>query len=300
MPKLVTKCLLCKKEEFHQFDQRIFRGKEVINQVFEHCGLVFQSPRMSKEELSEFYQKKYRSMYQGSKGPTKKDLQTQKKRANSFVAFFDKHASAPTRHLDIGSSAGILLKKFQRQYECTVMGVEPGDAYRVYAQENGLEVYSSLNEIAVVERERFDLISMAHVLEHITNPVAYLRKLRKRYLHPKGNLLIEVPNVYEHDSFEIAHLVSFCKRTLRETLKKAGFEVTAIKTHGQPRSELLLLYILVLAQPSRKISTHYQVRPEKRVALKRRTGMLKRRLVQKAFPHKAWLPLDNGSEESIA
>jgi len=80
-----------------------------------------------------------------------------------------------------------------------------------------LTVYPSLDDLGQADGGRFDLVSMAHVLEHIPNPVEYLSDLRERYLTPDGWLLIEVPNLYAHDSFEIAHSIAFSSHTLRET-----------------------------------------------------------------------------------
>ena len=40
---------------------------------------------------------------------------------------------------------------------------------------------------------RFDLVTMVHVLEHVTGPAAFLRKVRQR-LAPGGFVAIEVPD----------------------------------------------------------------------------------------------------------
>jgi hypothetical protein len=101
-----------------------------------------------------------------------------------------------------------------------------------------------------------------------------------------GWLLLEVPNLYCHDSFEIAHLVSFSPHTLRQTVQKAGFEVVKLRAHGHPRSELLPLYLTLLACPGTSAGV---IQPEKNVARKRQLGMFRRRVTQKFFPKKAWL-----------
>jgi len=112
-------------------------------------------------------------------------------------------------------------------------------------------------------------------------------------LHPEGWLLLEVPNFYAHDSFELAHLSCFTEHTLTETVKKAGFRVVTTKVHGWPRSETLDLYITLLAKPNPTAKDDYQVAPEKQVALKRQLGMLKRKIQTKLNPTKAWLPLED-------
>jgi ubiquinone/menaquinone biosynthesis C-methylase UbiE len=202
------------------------------------------------------------------------------------------HIGSPRRHLDIGASAGTLALRFQEHFQGTAIGVEPGQAYLDYARKKGLKAYPTLEELESQNSEPFDLVSMAHVLEHLPDPAGYLRHLREALLTPDGWLLIEVPNLYVHNSFEVAHLVSFSPHTLTETAYKAGFNVHLLARHGQPRSIVLPLYLTMLARPMRTPHSMetYRVRPEKRVALKRRIGFVRRRLLQRLFPALAWVP----------
>jgi SAM-dependent methyltransferase len=290
MPEDLKQCPLCEGQHSDPFDQRTFRGQWVYNRICRTCGLVYQSPRMSAEELEDFYERSYREVYQGTEGPTQKDLFVQNGRADALLDLLGGFVPSIDRYLDIGSSAGILLTRFQDHYQCQVVGVEPGEAYRSYAEIQGLTVYPALDELEPFE-VRFDLISMAHVLEHLPDPVGYLENLRENHLSPSGWLLIEVPNLYAHDSFEIAHMTAFSAHTLRQVLTKAGYQVTVLRKHGQPRSELLPLYITLLAQPQIDNGGEYILKPERYVALKRRLGMLRRRVIQKLSPRRAWVPI---------
>jgi SAM-dependent methyltransferase len=252
--------------------------------------LVYQSARMTPAELDEFYAAEYRQLYQGTEGPNPKDLLAQQGRAAALLEFVRGRVNQIARHLDLGCSAGVLLAAFRQHYNCQPVGVEPGEAYRQFAQSQTLAVYSDLAALSAAGETRFDLISLAHVLEHLPDPVGYLANLRENHLTPQGWLLLEVPNLYCHDSFEIAHLVSFSAHTLRQTVQQAGFEVIAFKKHGQPRSQLLPLYLTLLARP-RTRQNPPSVRPERAVAFKRRLGLLRRRLWQKLWPKQAWRPL---------
>lgn len=277
MPETVLACPLCGADRHQLFDRRKFYGQEVTNQLCCQCGLVYQSPRMSAQEAGVFYEQEYRRLYQGSAGPNTKDLSVQQQRADVLFAFTRPRVEAVSRHLDIGCSAGLLLKRFQAGYLCQSMGIEPGEAYRQYAQAAGLQVYASLDELP---EGRFDLISLAHVLEHLPDPVNYLIRLRQDFLYPNGHLLLEVPNLYAHECFEIAHLISFSTQTLLETVRLAGYDSTFIRPHGLPRSTVIPLYLTLLAVPGGSPQPPRPL-PETQVRLKRSLGVFYRRLLSR-------------------
>lgn len=291
MTEIVEKCPLCGNRESSLFDRRVFRGEPVTNRLCNTCSLIYQSPRMAAGELDAFYERSYRELYQGSEGPSSKDLEVQRKRAQSLLAFVQNQLNTVTRYLDIGCSAGSLLLDFQEVYHCKPIGVEPGAAYRGYAQKQGLTVYPTLDEMKASEGSLFDLVSMVHVLEHLPDPVTYLTALREEVLEPDGHLLLEVPNLFAHDCFEVAHLVSFSPHTLTKTLNKAGFKIISLRQQGLPRSKIIPLYITAFVKPDSGLN-EWQVKPEQNVKLKRDLGILRRRLLTRLLPSQAWIPAD--------
>jgi SAM-dependent methyltransferase len=293
---IVQYCPLCGSMQSDLFDQRLFRGEQVTNRICTTCGLVFQSPRMADEQLAAFYKQEYRQLYQGDQEPSAKDLAMQRQRAEALFAFTQANKTIFTHHLDIGCSAGVLLKRFQEGFNSQPTGIEPGNAYRLYAQRQGLRVYAALDMLESATITKFDLISMIHVLEHLPDPVTYLAHLRQQFLSPSGWLLVEVPHLYAHDCFEVAHLVSFSSHTLRQTLEKAGYTIHTLQEHGKPRSILIPLYITILARPFDPESDTadedaYKLIPERGVKGKRQFGMLRRRILERIFPRQAWLPV---------
>jgi SAM-dependent methyltransferase len=285
---------MCGASESRLFDQRRFKDQPVTNRICSRCGLVYQSPRMSDKELSEFYKREYRQLYQGGPGPNPRDLAVQRRRAAWLASFTAGRVEVISRCLDIGCSSGELLVRFQEAFQCQPVGVEPGDAYREYAQGRGLKVCASLDELKGDGEAPFDLVSMAHVLEHIPDPVSHLASLREQFLEPNGYLLVEVPNLYAHDSFEVAHAVSYSPHTLVQTLKKSGYRVVALQRHGRPRSQLIPLYLTALARPLSQPHDS-EVVPERGVRFKRRLGMLRRRLLTRLFPGKAWQAIEDNT-----
>jgi SAM-dependent methyltransferase len=288
MPEIVQSCILCGSDRSALFDHRSFHGREVTNRVCLNCGLVYQSPRMNEAESAVFYADEYRLLQEGRVDPTARNITIQKARASLLYSFVQPSFTAVSRHLDIGCSMGILLLHFQEAFHNQAVGVEPGEAHRDHACKQGLTVYSRLEDLEMAGEAHFDLVSMSHVLEHLPDPLGYLNHLRESILTKDGRLLIEVPNLYSHDSFEVAHLVAFSPHTLREVLRRSGFEILKIKKHGRPNSAVLPLFLTVLCRPSMQPDTHL-IRPERWVALKRRIGMFRRNTSARLFPNRAWI-----------
>lgn len=289
MAEIVPSCPLCGSGASLLFDQREFRGHTVTNVICQTCGLVYQSPRMTEVESQEFYQSEYRLLYQGQEGPNLKDLAIQTKRAQVALDYVRMQLKSISSMLDIGCSTGILLQRFQTHYQCRTCGIEPGTVYRQFAQSLGLEVFSSLEELEASRASRFDLVSMMHVLEHLPNPVQYLQNIKEKFLAPEGWLLLEVPNLYAHDCFEVAHLASFSAHTLSQVVQKAGFRVTQMRAQGLPRSRLIPLYLTLLAQPDD--NPPRSLKPDRRVRFHRQFGFFQRRIVERLFPARAWISL---------
>jgi SAM-dependent methyltransferase len=288
---VVERCPLCENER-HRFFETLQDNQHTLTYMLcETCGLVFQSPRMSDDELKDFYQADYRRLVQEDVGPTEKDLRVQAGRARNLLNFLHKRLHSVRSHLDIGSSAGTLLEVIQKRYNCTSVGVEPGDAYRTLSQERGWEVVDDLEDIKDKYLASFDLVTIAHVLEHLPDPVGYLCNLREKWMRPEGHLLIEVPNLYGHTALELSHLAAYTTMTMRRLLNRAGYQMIELEAHGNPRSRLLPLYLTALAQASSDRLPRVSYRSNPRgILARRKIGMFWARSMTRIFPGWAWLP----------
>jgi len=287
-------CFLCHSDNKNKFAEAESFGFPLVYFICENCGLVYQSTETSQVINPDFYAETYRKIYQDNPNPTKKDLWVQEQRANHLVDLVHSHCITPPKsYLDIGASTGTLLLKFKQAFGCKVTGVEPGSAYRSFAEKNGLSMLTSIDELIPVRPNRFDLISLVHVLEHLPDPIDTLKRIKADLLSENGRLLLEVPNLYMHDSFELAHLTCFSSQKLVDTVQQAGYEVQFIARHGIPRSDMLKLYITLIAKPLSEGMPRPIIKKEPMVRIKRQFGMGYRRVVQRLFPNKAWLLLPN-------
>jgi len=143
--------------------------------------------------------------------------------------------------LDVGSNMGFFLRH-TRGRPWRVTGLEPSPSLSEIARTRfGLNVQTCLLKEAGFPEGRFDIVTMTDVFEHIGEPRAMLREIR-RILKPDGIVLIKVPNGpfnlfklrvlrllgKEHlldifDSYE--HVVHYSDKTLRRMLESEGFEI---------------------------------------------------------------------------
>ena len=303
-------CPVCGSDTHSAFESIDEGIRTVDYRLCENCGTVFQSPRMTDEALDSYYEAEYISQHQHASGVTDKELRIQAGRARNLLKLLSRNVVSVERYLDIGSSTGSLMVTVREAYDCDAYGVEPADVYRAYCTARGLTVFPELKALAGLDGPRFDLITMAHVVEHLPDPVGYLRDLRETWLSPGSTVLIEVPNLFGHRSVEIPHLFCFSAGTLHYTLARAGYEVVAMGRHGAPRSRLIPLYLTAIARP---LTGDREVRlarttaaggdlprniksSARMVRLRRRTGMAWHRLATRFAPGWAWLPLPSLNE----
>lgn len=88
-----------------------------------------------------------------------------------------------------------------------------------------------------------------------------LRQIREDLLAPQGWLLLEVPNFYAHNSYELPTSAASRRIACKKHLPKPVDEVICLRQHGYPRSELFKLYLNVLARPSTNPPADYQRNP---------------------------------------
>jgi len=222
-------CIICRNNRWilvetgirHSLEGKIWRCVE--------CGLFFQWPTPSADALGQYYRGEYR-----------KDL-------GSRLAYkrFDRGMYEAERRfrqlpqtlnaLEIGSGAGsfIYYATNDSPRKIDITGIEPDEASRSFLEQNyGIYLYRGLGTLPA--GEKYDMIVMFHVLEHLSDPVGFLERLKYR-LKPCGKIVVEVPNAddimlrkdsYRKEYFyQKAHLWYFTSDTLQKVFQKAGLQV---------------------------------------------------------------------------
>ena len=147
-----------------------------------------------------------------------------------------KRLQKPRRLLEIGCAAGFFLRE-ARSDGWDVAGVEISELMRQHcAKVVDCPVYPSLDEV-IESGQRFDCVAMFEVIEHVSNPPAFLRQVRE-LLVPGGLLAMSTPNFEGPDAaldpnhrlwIPPAHICYFTPRTLAGSVREAGFSIVALE-----------------------------------------------------------------------
>jgi len=202
------------------------------------CACRFAGRLPSRAELNAYYE-----TYYPSAGVTLPEFL--RVRLAEIVAGFRPYRRTG-KLLDVGFGAGLLLSAaHQAGWECwgTELSAQMVEAGRA----QGWNVsFGDLPELELPEGE-FDVVCLVEVLEHLGEPLTYLRRCRS-LLRPGGLLYATTPNGSGLNSRLLGtewsiysppeHLQLFTPRTAAVALRKTGFDQWSIRTEGLNPSEL--------------------------------------------------------------
>lgn len=208
------------------------------------CGLVYQNPRIHIDHIREYYDDEYIAhrkktdwgaltwFYNRAMG--KHDREKERLIRNYIT--LDKDSDV----LDVGCGAGTFLTRIEDRYDARIAGVDFKDLAHLPGFDR-IEFHCGLFYEADFSGRRFDLVTMWHFLEHDYDPLRSLRTAAA-LLKPEGRLVIEVPRL-DSLSFRLyrerwpglqapQHTVLYEKRTLLDTVEKAGLHVLDYMPYG--------------------------------------------------------------------
>lgn len=195
-----------------------------------NCGIIFLAPEMTMKNPGDYYSERF-GADKYTNEDTKKFL---RENSRELVKIIQKIRTQGNL-LDIGTNIGIFVDEANRSGYWAV-GIEPSKNLAAKAKELGIPVTESTIENFNSGRT-FDLITMFHVLEHLSEPLKSIEKIKS--MQVSGSLLIiEVPNIESYQAkkdgifwkfMALEHLFYFSDKTLSRILQKAGYKIIQIK-----------------------------------------------------------------------
>jgi len=206
------------------------------------CGLLFNSPRLTDEEIGALYDNHY-YFFQRSDEREFRRIEDMYQRIIVPI----EHTVSAKRVLEIGSAKGYLLAVMKR-LGWDVMGVEISRDAAGYARRKfGIDSFvGTLEEFAASAAQAvFPLVLAIDVIEHVVNPNEFVASLR-RVLTDDGILVIDTPNGNSYNisvrgsewkGFNPFHIFLFSKNNITRLLKKNGFVVEKVFSYGNSPEE---------------------------------------------------------------
>ena len=226
-----SECPLCASNNIKDVDNTLRNVSDYKPILCNKCSLIFLDKLYftNQEKLDKFYQGEYLKEYYKD---GKNDILFNFNNKTPYQAIRKERISDYLKNdsnvLDIGCGPGYFLESI-RENVAKVVGVEKNYEERSFVNDHlKIPCYEDYTMI----KEKFDVIVLNQVLEHVYNPPFFLRKLAS-ILSEAGVFVIEVPSatnplvaLYNNRSFtnfwfQEPHLWYFNQKTLKLTLEKA-------------------------------------------------------------------------------
>lgn len=210
-----------------------------------NCGLIYLAPLIQESRIGGYYPENYTAYDAGREASAHPLTRFLKSAAIlPYTLRFSQPGYSPlpfgnARMLDVGCGAGLRIREMSTLgWQCIGLDISM----------KAIESASGLNPTAgfavgviddIDSSERFDLISMHHVLEHLYHPRQVIESCY-RLLPPGGKLVVNVPNIASFEArlfgrkwkgLDIPrHLLHFKEPVLERFLLDAGFTIENKRT----------------------------------------------------------------------
>ena len=172
-------------------------GEEFSLLQNENHGFLQTHPQPKADELSSYYESDAYISHTDSKKGLLAFLYQQVKRysINKKLGLIKKLNAGTGNLLDVGAGTGDFLKAAQDK-GWKISGVEPSDKAREIAGEKNIQLSESIDKVL---GQKFDVVTLWHVLEHLPNLETSIQKIES-LVADGGTLIIAVPNFNSRDA----------------------------------------------------------------------------------------------------
>lgn len=204
--EIITECLICRGkslQEYRKAKDYLVSNKQFTITQCKQCGFVFTNPRPDDQNLGQYYiSEEYISHHDSGSSLTQRLYQAVRRYMLSYkVKLIQKHLMTNSTPFlfDYGCGTGEFLRKI-RKMGWQTGGLEPSEQGRERAVSKGLHIYANEDEMrSNLPNESIDVITLWHVLEHISDPVAKA-KFFFSLLKEDGLIVVAVPEYKSYDS----------------------------------------------------------------------------------------------------
>ena len=206
--------------------------KDLIIDLCETCGLIFQQYPPDKELLDKIYKINY-AAYQS---PFESGIGSG--RTKEYFSFIERSVDFRSIKdaLEIGCFDGYLLSIIKDKFAVDVIGCDPSAGAEIAGRSN-IKVVKDYFSPALFDNSKFGLVILRGLLEHVVGAKIFIGEVKK-ILKPGGYIAIEVPdviytleNVVVGDFFH-EHVSYFSELTVNQLFASVGFKPVTLETSG--------------------------------------------------------------------
>lgn len=233
----MSECLICKSLDIENLGKLINprsiddRVKILICKSCGHIQLDYENILHKYNDNDQLFDEKYND---------KKYSVIEQKKIKKFNDHINCYLSGMSKVLDVGAGAGWTAKYFIEK-NIQYSAVERVPSLKKKLLKSGAhEVVDDIEKISNSSENKYDLIILRHVLEHLRKPRETL-KIINNLLSENGVLYLSVPNFNAYngshpflsDFIRIVHISYFCKDLLNYFLESSGFNIVYEKDSGE-------------------------------------------------------------------
>ncbi|MDA9450442.1 MULTISPECIES: class I SAM-dependent methyltransferase [unclassified Bradyrhizobium] len=242
----VSHCPVCGSDHRREYAQGFDYEIETCRNLWTffqctECEAVWIDPRPANGELSTIYPPTYYAYDMSEKLPAvilKGKAMLDRIKLAGITKRMEKK---PTSYLDVGCGDGRYLYQFAERgmSRDRIYGMDLPSPALPKLQSDGFRVWAGrVEDCTEIEPGTIDLITMFHVIEHVEDPIAVMRKLTE-WLSPGGVLALETPNTDSIDRRLFSngwwgglhiprHWTLFNSKSIGRAVEKAGLEPAGI------------------------------------------------------------------------
>ncbi len=226
-------CPICGSMNLDQIHDRIWSAPDKKVYYCKDCLVGFLNPMMTKAEEKTFYAAYNEHTKKRGVTVTTDPLEFHQKSVPEALIRWERinhFFKEGSRILEVGGSTGAFLEICSQVCECVC--VEPDSLNRKFASQFCIAQYEYIEDVP--DSEKFDVICLFHVFEHIQNPGAFLKKC-SQLIKDGGFIIIEVPHIedpllsvydlkaYKDFYFQPMHHYIYSAKALKHVFESGGF-----------------------------------------------------------------------------
>jgi len=226
--------------------------------VCSNCGVVYQFPQITEENIVNFYQKHMRK----TKFPIIFDKENSidfplhfEQTGISFQRFYlfykiiesqknnykDLNFDKKVTILDYGAYQGAFLYACKKMWDVNTVACDYNEDGLNFAKQ-----FLKIDKVHITKKfdedvfdEKIDICTAIQVLEHIFEPEKFLNHIKKNVLNNKGYIYIEVPSALSSEFSNPGHLFMYTKESLKYLFENCGFKIIHLSEEYIYNKELM-------------------------------------------------------------